>query len=265
MKTFNSTIYGLIKEPESFEEIISAVTGRKETNHFFARFWRGQGNVEWPIEPTTMRRVQNSAETHPIQSTFERAITTDRWMIERAKHAGFHLSKGRSLDDWELIVLLRHFGASTLLLDVSKNPLVALWFYCSSEPSEFGLVHGTDCNQVGGSEGAVFKSEYFEDIKTAHEYEHPILFDPMQVSPRVAAQSSCFLYGCGGKSSKGSMFYEGLSDSYELLAISPEMKLKCLEILDQSFCINRLTLFPDIEGFSQSNSPDFSPSSNHRW
>jgi hypothetical protein len=45
-------------------------------------------------------------------------------LLESARAAGY----GRDIRDVELLGLLQHHGAATRLLDVSSDPMVAMWF-----------------------------------------------------------------------------------------------------------------------------------------
>ncbi len=263
-KLAETKLFGKIRAPVCFEELISSVCEMDNSAYFSSRFWRGQAEADWPIETTSMRRVKNSMR-FSIENFNDQAIANDVSMLKRAKHSGFSFTDGRELNDWELITKLRHYGASTCLLDVSKNPLVGLWFACSSKPKSPGILFGLHCDQVGGMEKEHPSEEYRAELVIAKSFKHPMLYDPSTVTPRVAAQSSCFLFGSASSSQMGSMVYEETNEGQCFYYISPELKSDCLKKLDQVFCINRLSLFPDIEGFSQANSSEYDASSDYRW
>ena len=46
----------------------------------------------------------------------------------------------------ELEAVLRHYGASPRLLDLSRNIFVALWFACRGNPNDYGLLMGVESN-----------------------------------------------------------------------------------------------------------------------
>ncbi|MES0826060.1 FRG domain-containing protein [Ruegeria sp. SCP11] len=256
--------FGEIRAPVCFEELVSSICELDNDAYYSSRFWRGQAKAEWPIETTSFRRAKNSIR--PTRETLnDLAIKSDESMLKRARHSGFGFSNGRELNDWELITKLRHYGASTCLLDVSKNPLVGLWFACSSEQESPGILFGLLCNEIHGIEKEHFRADYTAELFNAKNHNFPMLYDPSTVSPRVAAQSSCFLFGSASDNPMGSMVYDGTRDGQCFYYISPELKVECLKKLDQVFCINRLSLFPDIEGFSQANACEYDMSSDYRW
>ncbi|MGR3343559.1 MAG: FRG domain-containing protein [Paracoccaceae bacterium] len=265
METSKTERFGEISAPETFGELIDSLSQNDTGEFYYAKFWRGQSDIDWPVETTSERRARHSEGMEWTQDIFELSVTSDKWMLERAKHQGFHKLECTELDDWQLITKLRHFGASACLLDVTKNPLVALWFACVGEPKKPGLLVGLHCHHVGGSEGDTNWGPYIKELKGSHASKHPMLYDPNTVSPRVSAQSSCFLFGSGSSSNMGSMVYTEIIDAYSFYYISPDIKEEAMRALDQVFCINRLTLFPDIEGFAQSNSQEYDIGSNQRW
>jgi hypothetical protein len=83
--------------------------------------WRGMVNASWPLHSSLSRRILNltgQAPTEKVLREYETAILK------------------RSREDWrydglpalELLAHLQHYGGPTRLIDVSLNPLVALWF-----------------------------------------------------------------------------------------------------------------------------------------
>ena len=251
--------------PASFSDLIGDICGDDYNLNFLSRFWRGRAQIDWRIDSTAYRRAQDSGTLYK-KNPHKSAIGNDQRLLARAKHLGFDIDGGRRLSDWQLIAKLRHFGAATSLLDVSKNPLVALWFASSSDQKKTGLLVGVHCHHVGGSEGDnTTWGDYLEELKDTFTFSHPMLFDPSIVSPRVSAQSSVFLFGKESGSRMGAIVYEEILHAYKFYAITPKLKIEAMTILDQVFGINRMSLFPDIEGFSQANSPLYDISANDRW
>ena len=57
MKVFASKIYGDIPEPSSFEELIELTLDPAPAEYWFARMWRGQADIDWPLHSTAYRRL----------------------------------------------------------------------------------------------------------------------------------------------------------------------------------------------------------------
>jgi FRG domain len=261
----STSLFGKVLEPESVDEVLSAIrTPYKkgdDVEYFQSRFWQGQANINWPVDSTAARRL---GALSPKVKTVD-LLNHEKYMIRKAKHRGFHLIDGRELGEFETMARLRHYGAASALLDVSKNSLIGLWFASTTESEDYGLLCGIHCNYVGGSEGEIPEKSYLEGLADCDKFDHPLLFEPTSVSPRVAAQSSVFLYGKSSNSKRGTMIYEAINQAYLFIAISPELKPEILRVLNEYFSINRLTIFPDIEGFSQSHSPQYEMYYNERW
>lgn len=105
IKTYIDTIMQLRSDP-SCEEYPN-----------YQWFFRGQKDSTWSVEPSIFRNDGVAKEYELIQSAL------------RQNPFDFRDSK----TDFEILTKLQHYGLGTRLLDVTLNPLVALYFACEEQ------------------------------------------------------------------------------------------------------------------------------------
>lgn len=96
--------------------------------------WRGQADGRFGISPGVHTRVTQSTFPHS-EETAVRATTN---LLHAARSLGLDQRENHTLPDLALLANLQHFGAATPLLDVSTDPLIALWMIAFADATSPG-------------------------------------------------------------------------------------------------------------------------------
>ena len=261
-------LFGEIDTPDKFNQILEIIEGHSGDRRSIY-MWRGQGDVSWPIHSSAYRRLLKKRRwgDGPSEQTmrdYERDLLLNAW------HQGYGYENARKLTDFELLAKLQHHGAATRLIDVSRNMLVALWFACRSQPEKTGILLGWHISNIMGLEGRPEERGYNEIFGTSCLEKEglalsPVVWQPPVVTKRIAAQSAQFLYSTVCCDPMSSLAFKKEKDAFLTIGLTPKMKRVCLRVLEDSFDVRQLTLFPDIDGFCYANSENFGRYSNERW
>lgn len=95
--------------------------------------YRGQSDIGWELKPSVMRNLKPNAENKIISEL----------LLEAPEEFG------RDKSMFDKLVRAQHYGLPTRLVDVSLNPLVALYFACKDEDcmEKDGVVQLFDFNE----------------------------------------------------------------------------------------------------------------------
>jgi len=153
--------------------------------------WRGQANAGYLLEPSLHTRIK--AKGTLDDSSVVRATSE---LIAAARRARLDVHEGTALPDMALLALLQHHGAATPLLDVSLDPIVALYMAVVSPNTGDRKKDGAlfAIKKPTRTIGA-FDSRTFGDIYGNLPADETVLYSAPDVSERLRIQRGHFLVG----------------------------------------------------------------------
>lgn len=261
MKTFTSHNFGKIACPETVDEVLKCAIEPERLEPFNVWMWRGQSDIGWKVESAAYRRLKISNKS-PAEKNI---ISYEKRLIKSARYRGYDFSDGRPLSDFDVLAKLQHHGAATRLLDATRSVLVGLYFAAEGRPDRTGVLLGFHCYDLGGYEASAEIRDYDEVVAKLGDHMHFQTWEPSEVSKRIAAQHSQFLYSANQSRTYTGLGFNDKEDGMMALAISPDLKPKVLKVLSETFDIRLPTLFPDLSGFCESNSVRYAENHFSRW
>ncbi len=260
MTSITGTLFGDLEAPESLGELFEiAFSVPAEGN--LVRMWRGQADLDWPIHSSAYRRLALSGRSISEPDL----VRYEEHLLRHATHQGYRYLDGRALSDFELLARLQHHGAATRLIDATRSLLVALWFCSADHPDKTGALIGIHSHYLGGREQVTEDGNYSDVIDRVASRSHPFTWEPPGVSARIAAQHAQFVFSTVFDDPRGSLRLPDKPTGTLVIPIVPILKTESLNTLMEVFDLRRRTLFPDIDGFSTSNSHKLSTSEMFRW
>lgn len=208
------------------------------------------------IDPTSMvvYRGQHD-ETHRVLSTAQRHIAGSsmqsaqnsrerRFINEFRRYAhsvnGFNPSIARNEMEW--LMLARHHGLPTRLLDCTTNPLVALYFACREDKGN-GVVWLFDgMRDLSGKDLKKIPDEALDPWNVSE----PVKYRPTVYHGRLLAQSAIFIV----TPSNDLPLEEVLTANTKKIIIDQKHKLTILRQLATTG-IHAMSLFPDLDGLAR--------------
>ncbi len=194
---------------ESADDVMRAI-GRIGTLQSGRKYvWRGTTNYRWSVRSSLFRAL---IREHPDELPNETALRGQELkIIADAREWGIGLEVGLLATDLYMLALLQHHGAPTRLLDVTSNPMTALWFACQHGPGSRGttgalmafdvtdldVYHTVDPGRspTYGSIGDPLGSDLQSALTKSASERRPFLVQPSLPDKRMAAQEGLFITG----------------------------------------------------------------------
>jgi hypothetical protein len=165
----------------------------------------------------------------------------ERRVLSQLRLMGASFAGVSHANELELLVLARHFGLKTRLLDWTSNPLAALWFACSNTSLGDVYVYALESDNL--QKDGVYETDPFDAASTR-------VFQPRLSNPRLLAQHAWFTLHCFAKKSKQFVPLERnpkIRPQLTEIVIPDDRRKDMLKSLDRHGISSR-TLFPDLEG-----------------
>lgn len=215
----------------SFQEFHDAT--QDHNSEWWRWYYRGHSRPDYELRPKAGRQ--------PFATT----ISSDKVMFDKWKrHAvAYVTAPPRELSEWDWLAIAQHHGLATRLLDWTFNPLAAAFFAIVSSANEVSTQH----------DSVVYAhyspSEFIDTSKFSDPFN---VFGicrvaPSSVAPRIGRQGGIFTVH--GSPSHDLEQHLPEDDKLKKIVIDRNCK-KDFAIQLSHYGINRLSLFPDLDGLS---------------
>lgn len=161
--------------------------------------WRGVHDAAYSLHSSLYRRLNSKLATPPDE---DQLVEFEEAALARARQSW----RFDNLSALETLAHMQHYGGPTRLLDVTYNPLIALWFAVEQKfdasgraiPDRDGRVFAMDVtgrqvslDETWGSRGVPWKD--FDP----QQWRRPLpkIWRPPSYNERIPAQNSAFLIG----------------------------------------------------------------------
>lgn len=233
--------------------------------------WRGQPDLSWKLNPGLMRRLDLYSRANG-SVTESQLHGHERQLLVSARAAGY----GRAVGDIELLAILQHHGAATRLLDVSSDPMVAMWFavenqdYLAKDGALFAI-NISNAMVISGDE-----TRQWTELMNSMQLGLIAYYEPPGADERIKVQRGRFIFSrlTGDEppelslpidikdwdSDRRDRFFDQergsgrpVPPSILVLKIPGRIKQRLLRLLENSYGYTSETMFPDLSGFAAAN------------
>lgn len=204
-------------------------------------YYRGQANTEWSTITAGLMRKKLVHCEHDMLRDAQNMLWNE--LIEYKTYI-------------EKIIFFQHYGLPTRLLDISTNPLVALYFACAEHYDKDGIVYygynkSDNINAVNGMLEFIFENRAVDFLPSKYSNEELTLFSipyfihPPLNNPRIKQQMGEFLIAPLTNDDREILNTFDFSPCFEGKIVIPhKSKLLILNELDECG-INEATIYLD--------------------
>jgi hypothetical protein len=232
--------------------------------------WRGHPDQAWTLHSALFERVRRQLGADPSEVQLREAETR---LLAQALRRGV----GGTPGDPELqrLAVLQHHGTATRFIDVTTDPMIALWFACEDHDLDDrpGILFAIEVSKA--------KSVEWSDTRPVAEVVDSLgpdqlaVYWPRAIDARIQVQRGAFVFGHVPNDlatraatsvpirlpfwtvvQRQSVFGQrgpGRPPVPSILALSipTHTKRRLLAILERSYGYSAETIYPDIDGFSR--------------
>ncbi|WP_439592025.1 FRG domain-containing protein [Microbacterium sp.] len=243
--------------------------------------WRGMRSIDYDFV-SSLHRTNLQAGEDTLRAR-ELAI------LDEARLWGLGYGTGGWSTDLQLLADLQHYGTSTRLIDVTSDPMTALWFACQDvgEPgfTNSGVLVAIDTagwprygrSQPPGTWSSAGDPMGWE-LKEGLESAHPFVVNSLHPNDRLRAQNGYFIASRVPNRPDADSPFKGLNLEYQevpskyprallddmlhnthhvtrlripfvAVRVRSELKPRIRRILENSYNRTSQVLFPDFAGF----------------
>jgi len=244
--------------------------------------WRGMSSADYSLSSSLHRRLG-------VLSTDERSLReAELKCLADARAWGLGSGETEFLDDLEVLADMQHYGVETRLIDVSSNPMTALWFACQTprlaDVSRTGVLLAVNVSSWEryisiGERAAPAEGRAANEVtlERALARNSSFVVEAAHPNARLRAQEGFFLASPVPSARDANGPFQSLSIPHEhgnpealaksltgdrtpgaprwlpfvAILISPALKKKLLKYLEGTYNRSARTLFPDYAGFRE--------------